>query len=76
MCNTPKGARASATIYSIVETAKANGLVVEKYLVYLMDVLSNLENKDKDTLLKHMPWSKELPEDIKLQNKNLHGKKD
>ena len=75
MCNTPRGARASATIYSVVETAKANGLVVEKYLVYLMDVLSNLENKSKETLLKHMPWSKEIPEDIKLQNKNLHGKK-
>jgi transposase len=41
-----------------------------------MDVLSNLENKDKDTLLKHMPWSKELSETVKLQNKNLHGKKD
>jgi transposase len=75
MCNTPRGARASATIYSVVETAKANGLVVEKYLVYLMDVLSTLENKDKDTLLKYMPWSKELPETVKLQNKNLHGKK-
>jgi transposase len=76
MCNTPKGARASATIYSVVETAKSNGLVVEKYLVYLMDVMSNLENKNKDTLLKHMPWSKELPKDVFLQNKNLHGKKD
>ena len=76
MCNTSKGARSSATIYSVVETARANGLVVEKYLVYLMDMLSNLENKDKDTLLKYMPWSKELPEDLKLQNKNLHGKKD
>ena len=76
MCNTPKGARASATIYSIVETAKANGLVVEKYLVYLMNVMSNLENKDKDKLLKHMPWSHALPETVKLQNKNLHGKKD
>ena len=76
MCNTPKGAKASATIYSVVETAKSNGLVVEKYLVYLMDMLSNLENNDKDTLLKHMPWSKDLPETIKLQNKNLHNKKD
>ena len=76
MCNTPKGARASATIYSIVETAKSNGLVVEKYLVYLMDMMSNLENKDKDTLLKYMPWSKELPETVKFQNKNLHSKKD
>lgn len=76
LCVTFKGARASATIYSVVETAKGNGLVVEKYLVYLMDVSSNLENKDKNTILKHMPWSKELPETVKLQNKNLHGKKD
>jgi transposase len=75
MCNTAKGANASATLYSVVETAKANGLSVEKYLVYLMDVLCNLENKDKDTLLKHMPWSKDLPETVRLQNKNLHGKK-
>lgn len=75
MCNTPRGARSSATIYSIVETARANGLIVEKYLVYLMNILSNLEKNDKDTLLKYMPWSEELPEDIKLQNKNLHGKK-
>ncbi|MHC1684231.1 MAG: IS66 family transposase [Clostridiaceae bacterium] len=76
MCNTPKGAKSSATIYSMVETAKANGLVIEKYLVYLMDVLSNLEIKNRDTLIKYMPWSKELPEDLKLQNKNLHSKKD
>lgn len=74
MCNTSKGAKSSATIYSVVETAKANGLVVEKYLVYLMNILSNLEIKDKDTLLKYMPWSKELPEKLRLQNKNIHGK--
>lgn len=63
----------SATIYSVIETAKANGLAIEKYLVYLMDVLSNLEVKDKnkDTLLKYMPWSKELPEEVHLQNKNI-----
>lgn len=74
-CNTPKGAKSSAIIYSVVETAKANGLVVEKYILYLMDVLSNLEVKDKDTLLKHMPWSKELPKDVFLQNNNIHGNK-
>jgi len=74
MCNTPKGAKASATIYSVVETAKANGLVIEKYLIYLMDVLSNLEIKDKDTLLKYMPWSRELPEYVRLPNENIHGK--
>jgi len=74
MCNTPKGARSSASIYSLGEMAKSNCLVVEKYLVYLMDVLCKLKIKNKDTLLKHMPWSKELPEEVKLQNKNLHGK--
>lgn len=74
MCNTSKGAKSSSTIYSVVETAKVNGLVVEKYLIHLIDVMSNLEVKDKDTLLKHMPWSKELPEAVRLQNKNVHGK--
>ncbi|WP_198039632.1 transposase domain-containing protein [Clostridium kluyveri] len=75
--NTPRGARASATIYSVIETAKANGLSVEKYLVYLMDVLSSLEDKDKnkDTLIKHMPWSKKLPMYVFLQNKDIHNSK-
>jgi len=62
-----KGANASALIYSIIETSKANGLVVEKYLVYLMDVLSNMDNKTKDALIDVMPWSKKLPENLKIQ---------
>lgn len=37
--NTSRGASSSATIYSVIETAKANGLAVEKYLTYLIDVL-------------------------------------
>jgi hypothetical protein len=28
-----------------------------------------------DTPLK-MPWSKDLPQDVRLKNKNIHGKKD
>ena len=62
--NTPKGARSSAIIYSIVETAKANGLIVEKYLTYLFDEVSKLEIKDMDILKKFMPWSTELPENL------------
>jgi hypothetical protein len=38
-----------------------------------MDMLSNLETKNADTLLKVMPWSKELPEELKLQDKKIHG---
>ena len=75
--NTSKGASSSATIYSIIETARANNLSVEKYLKYLMDVLSNLDEKDKnkDMLLKYMPWSHELPDEVHLQNKNIHNSK-
>lgn len=45
----------SATIYNMVEIAKANDLVIEKYLVYLMEILSNLEVKNRNILIKHMP---------------------
>lgn len=38
-CNTPSGADASATIYSIVETAKANGLRPFQYLNFLLERL-------------------------------------
>ncbi|SHO43145.1 IS66 C-terminal element [Anaerocolumna xylanovorans DSM 12503] len=34
--DTPKGASASAAVYSIIETAKANGLTVYTYLEYLI----------------------------------------
>ena len=38
-CNTPHGANASTTIYSIVETAKANGLRPFHYLSFLLERL-------------------------------------
>ena len=44
--NTPKCAGSSAILYSTIETPKANGLAVEKYLIYLFDVLSKTENRD------------------------------
>lgn len=73
--NTSKWASASATIYSLIETAKSNSLSVEKYLLYLMDILSNLEDKDKnkETLMKYMPWSNDLPENVFLQNTDIHN---
>ena len=39
--NTPKGADASVAIYSIVETAKANGLKPFAYLNFLLVRLAN-----------------------------------
>lgn len=67
--NTGKGANSSDIIYSVIETAKSHGLSVEKYLVYLMDVLSNENTLREEDLLEPMPWSKYLPEYLKVQTK-------
>jgi len=59
--NTPKGAKASATIYSIVETAKENGLDPFTYLKYLSEQLPNIDINDESVLDKFLPWSDALP---------------
>ncbi|MBS3984144.1 MAG: transposase domain-containing protein, partial [Selenomonadales bacterium] len=59
--NTPHGAKASATIYSIVETAKENGLNPFTYLIYLFEQMPNMDVKDRDALDKLLPWSNSLP---------------
>ena len=63
--NTVRGAQASAVIYSITETARANNLNVYYYIRYLLAEL--IKRKDKDGNIDEamlepiMPWSKELP---------------
>lgn len=57
--NTTKGARASAVVYSVVETAKENGLIPFEYLRYLFERLPNLGAGGLDELL---PWSDSLPD--------------
>ncbi|MEK5382431.1 IS66 family transposase [Niallia sp. FSL W8-0635] len=59
--NTPNGARASAIIYSIVETAIANGLNPYYYLRYLFEQLPNLDLTDHDNVDQLLPWSTTLP---------------
>ena len=43
---TPQGARASATIYSLIETAKANNLEPYKYLRFLFENLPFVESEE------------------------------
>lgn len=59
--NTPRGAQASATIYSIVETAKENGLIPFHYLSYLFETLPNLHINEENALDELLPWSASLP---------------
>lgn len=60
--NTPRGAKASAMIYSIVETAKAHRLNPQAYLQLLFEQLPQLPNPaDPEALSKLAPWSASLP---------------
>lgn len=60
-CNTAKGAEASAIVYPIVETAKANGIDPYNYPLYVLSVLPDYGKSLSHELLEaHMPWSNEV----------------
>lgn len=67
--NTDKGATSSANIYIIVEIAKANKLVVERYLVYLFDNLSKIDVSDREALEDLMTWSNKILKNMKIKDK-------
>jgi transposase len=66
-CCTPKGAKASSIIYSIIETAKENGLKPFEYLKYIFETMPNIP-KDSCNIL--LPWSKDLPDSLRLGQNN------
>ena len=49
-CESVNGGKASAIIYSIVETAKTDGLNVYKYLEFLITITELSKRKKKNTL--------------------------
>lgn len=65
--NTPKGANASATIYSIVESAKENGLNPYRYLQYLFEKLPNVDIQDPSVMDELLPWSCTLPQECYIK---------
>ena len=66
-----KGAKASAILYSIAETAKANGLNPFEYFKFLMEQLKEYPRNDvpEEELKKLMPWSETLPDCCKQLKK-------
>ena len=66
-----KGAKASAFLYSIAETAKANGLNPFEYFKFLMEQLKEYPRNDvpEEDLKKFMPWSETLPDCCKQRKK-------
>lgn len=59
-----KGANASALLYSIAESAKANSLKPYEYFCYLLSELVKYPRNEvpEEELKKLMPWAKELPD--------------
>lgn len=63
MIDTIAGAKSSAIIYSIAETAKANHLKPYEYFEYLLtEIPRHMEEKDLSFCEDLLPWSPTLPE--------------
>ena len=54
----PAGAKASANLYSLIETAKANDLNTYEYLQYVFKALPNAQSVEQVEAL--LPWNVEL----------------
>ena len=59
--DTPQGAEASAIIYSLMETAKANHLRLDDYLLHLLSLLPERAEQSKNFEIDDLlPWSEEM----------------
>ena len=73
-CDTVNGARASAITFSIIETAKANGLNPLAYLTFLLDHMRAALRAGPpelvDEAISHLlPWSPDIPDSCKFKKK-------
>ena len=60
-CDTQAGANASVIVFTVLETAKANGLNPEAYLNHLLTVLpERLAADPKVSVDDLMPWAEEM----------------
>ena len=66
MIDTINGAKTSAIIYSIVETAKANNLKPFDYVQYLLEEIpQHMDDTDCSFMEDLLPWSEKLPAEIR-----------
>ena len=70
MIDTVRGAKSSAIIYSIAETAKANNLKPYDYFEHLLtEIPQHMEDTDRSFLADLLPWSPALPDHIRKEQK-------
>ena len=68
--NTSRGAKTSAVIYSIVETAKENGLDPFVYLKYVFEQINNIDPVDGNAIDSLLPWSEDVQATLKINLSN------
>ena len=67
------GAKSSAIVYSITETAKANNLNPFRYLEYVLTVMKDhQEDTDYRFMEGLLPWSEQLPEICRSKTKTTN----
>jgi transposase len=70
LIDTLHGADASAIIYSITETARANNLNPYRYLAHLFtEIPKHLDDSDQTFIESLLPWSDSLPDEIRIPAK-------
>ena len=70
LIDTINGAKASAILYSIVETAKANDLNIYQYFKHLLtEIPKHMDDTDLGFVNSLLPWSKELPDTCRKRKK-------
>ena len=73
-CDTTKGAEASAIVYSMVETAKANGIEPFAYLQHVLLELPYLgKTHSHEELESLMPWAPYVQQKYKIPNSNAYS---
>lgn len=55
--NTPRGAVTSAVIYSLIETAKENGLDPYRYLTWVLKTAPGLGDRNEEAMEGLLPWN-------------------
>ena len=72
-CDTPKGAEASAIVYSLVESAKANGIEPFAYLQHVLLQLPYLGKPHSHQELQSLiPWGPFIQKNYIMSNSNAY----
>ena len=74
-CDTPKGADASAVVYSLVESAKANGIEPFAYLQHVLVQLPYFgKSPSHEDLEALMPWAPDIQQEHRIPNSDAYVK--